>query len=413
MKANSTPTFWKWNEDKYPDLIVGNREGFLSLITHKPPENSPVFRGWNLVDSKWQNIKSIGYSTPHFADFDNDNRTDLMIGDSEGNLIFLKNGGVKEFLKNKDNNTLILSKNSLETKKKDSEESVAKINLEQPLVNSKKSVNEPFEPKFEFISNKFGDLELGRRSFPAFMDIDGDENIDLVVGNKSGELRYYRQKKVFENVNWSLETNSFLDYKEGKNSSPVFADLDGDDDLDLLVGNRQGSIHYWENKGNNDIAEFVYNPSPFIGVTGGINSVPAVIDLNSDGLNDILVGNLLGQLYKYNQFEINNGFRFKLDRRKYLNLDVGLGAIPVFADINNDNQPELIIGSDSGQLMCFKIKNIKQDEIEWELNTEYFKDLKFPVGGNPAFVDLDKDGDLDLIIGSEKGTLYYYRNTGY
>ncbi len=26
--------------------------------------------------------------------------------------------------------------------------------------------------------------------------------------------------------------------------------------------------------------------------------------------------------------------------------------------------------------------------------------------------DLDNDGDLDLIIGSEAGTLYYFRNTG-
>ena len=413
MKANSTPTFWDWNNDKFPDLIVGNREGFLSLITHSPPEKSPLFRGWNLENSKWQNIKSIGHSTPHFADFDRDNKTDLMMGDSHGNLIFLKNLGLKKLVKNKENKTLILIKNSLDTEKEEKEESFVKNDLEKPLKDLDNSIDEPFDPKFEFVSNMFEDLELGLRTVPAFMDIDGDDYLDLVVGNKSGELRYYRQNKVFDEIKWSLETNSFLNYKGRENSAPVFTDVDGDNDLDLLVGNRQGSVDYWENKGNFEIAEFVFNPSPLIGVTGGINSVPAIADLNSDGLNDLLIGNLLGQIYKYNRVDLSNGFRFRLEMRKYLNLDVGIGAIPIFADINNDNQPELIIGSDLGKLMSFKINNKKSGEIKWETTTEYFKDLNFPVGGHPVFVDLDKDGDLDMVIGSEEGTLHYYRNTGY
>jgi len=48
----------------------------------------------------------------------------------------------------------------------------------------------------------------------------------------------------------------------------------------------------------------------------------------------------------------------------------------------------------------------------WKPFEEYFKELRFPVGGNPVFADLDKDGDLDMIIGSEAGTLHYFRNEG-
>ena len=95
-----------------------------------------------------------------------------------------------------------------------------------------------------------------------------------------------------------------------------------------------------------------------------------------------------------------------------MNLDVGLGSVPVVADINNDQKSELIIGSDSGKIFSFQSNSENQGLKVWEPFEEYFKELEFPVGGNPVFADLDKDGDLDLIIGSEAGTLHYFRNEG-
>ena len=412
MKANSAPSFWRWNKDKYPDLFVGNREGIIKLITHLPPEKSQIFRGWTLESEEWQKIKSIGHSTPHFADFDGDNKTDFMMGDKQGNLIFWKNGGVKILENIDENNTLILKENSLEDESKIKKDSNNVPELDESRTAQENQLDESFDPKFELITDKYGDLEFGQRAFPAFMDIDGDQILDLIVGNKAGELRYYRQENSFSSTKWILETNNFLDYKGEKNSAPVFADLDGDNDLDLLVGNQKGSIKFWENKGSSDFPDFEYNPTPLIGVTGGRNSVPAVIDLNLDGFNDIIVGNLLGQLYKYIHLKKNNKTRFRLERRKYLNLDVGLGAVPKIADINNDKQPELIIGSDSGKIRSLKIISAKNSPLRWEPIADYFNDIKLPVGGNPVFVDLDSDGDLDLIVGSERGTLYYFRNTG-
>ena len=412
LKANAAPTFWKWNADEHPDLVVGGRAGFLSLLSHLPPERSPALRGWKLEAEHWQNISSIGYSTPHFADFDGDNKSDLMLGDEEGNLLFWKNNGVIKKEDTEEKSTLILTENMLEVEEEKEQQSETKIAFEKSVSEKDPEEKEPIDPKFEFVSAKYGNLELGRRAFPAFIDIDGDNILDLIVGNKAGELRYYRREQNSVDAEWTLESKHFLDYRGGKNSAPVFTDLDGDADLDLLVGNQQGSIQYWENKGNFEFANFVYNPTPFIGVTGGRNSVPAVIDLNGDGLNDLLVGNFLGQLYKYQRTGINKGNRFQLEIRKYLNLDVGLGAIPIIADLNNDQQPELIIGSDSGKMKSFELDPDATGSINWKASPEYFKELKLPVGANPVFVDLDNDGDLDLIIGSEAGTLYYFRNTG-
>ena len=80
-----------------------------------------------------------------------------------------------------------------------------------------------------------------------------------------------------------------------------------------------------------------------------------------------------------------------LERRKYLDLDVGLGSVPVIVDINNDQQSELIIGSDSGKIFSFQADSEIQSSKVWKPSEEYFKELKFPVGGNPVFADVDKD----------------------
>jgi len=415
MKASSAPTFWKWNGDKHPDLVVGGREGFLSLISHLPPESSPALGGWTLEAEHWQNIKAIGYSTPHFVDFEGDNKTDLLIGDVHGNLLYWKNGGLKKTIESKQESTLVLTENTLEDEEQDEENEQADstiIPVENTETEQDSKAIGPIEPSFEFVSSRYGNLELGRRAFPAFMDVDGDNNLDLIVGNSAGELRYYRRELGSGDELWTLESKHFLGYQGRNNSAPVFADLDADGDFDLLVGNQEGSIDYWENKGNSEIADFVYNPTQFIGVTGGRNSVPAVLDLNGDGRNDLLTGNFIGQLRKFDRIEQGNGFYFRLERRKYLNLDIGIGSVPKITDLNNDQQPDLIIGSDSGNIISFHPDPEKPGILSWKPSPEYSKQLNLPIGGNPEFVDLDTDGDLDLIVGSEEGTLYYFRNTG-
>ncbi len=69
----------------------------------------------------------------------------------------------------------------------------------------------------------------------------------------------------------------------------------------------------------------------------------------------------------------------------------------------------MIIGSDSGKVFFYR--NEKGNlQGNWKTIANYGKNLKFPRGSSPVAYDLDNDGDLDLISGSDNGYVVLFRN---
>ena len=151
MNGNSSPALWTWNSDDHPDLIVGGREGYLSLISHLPPKRLPALRGWNLESTHWQKIKSVGYSSPHFSDLNGDNKSDMLIGDEQGNLRYWINGGqIIKKEENQDTNKILIE-NTLEDEDQQVEHSDSANKLEKTESEQITLKNEPIEPIFEDI----------------------------------------------------------------------------------------------------------------------------------------------------------------------------------------------------------------------------------------------------------------------
>jgi hypothetical protein len=76
-------------------------------------------------------------------------------------------------------------------------------------------------------------------------------------------------------------------------SRPALGDLDGDGDLDLLAGSAAGTLRYFEHTGTAVATAFVERSgagNPFDGVDIGSNSAPALIDVEGDGDLDVVVG---------------------------------------------------------------------------------------------------------------------------
>ena len=123
------------------------------------------------------------------------------------------------------------------------------------------------------------------------------------VGGLRSSLRYYRCPTTDlcreEAPEWLTRLNVALRGSESEPTvsfDPTLADMDADGDLDLLVGLSSGEIAYAENRSRGETVHFELATPSLLGGSVGIQSSPAVADLNGDGLPDLLVGERNGNL---------------------------------------------------------------------------------------------------------------------
>ena len=155
----------------------------------------------------------------------------------------------------------------------------------------------PENPQFGVEINDAFDLpSLGYYiGFPEFADIDDDGDQDLFVGE------YYGNMVLFENIgtpeNPVFDTEQYNPFGLTPNvyyPVPSFADLDLDNDLDLLVNIYEGEFRYYENTGTAQSPEFALPlVNPFgLNITDSIVTLIDCVDLDGDGDYDIIGGGI-------------------------------------------------------------------------------------------------------------------------
>ena len=101
-------------------------------------------------------------------------------------------------------------------------------------------------------ANPFDGVNVGFSSAPSFADLDGDGDLDAVVGVVDGTLHYFENTGTALAPAFTARTgaaNPFNGVDVGYTGTPSFADLDGDGDLDAIVGASDGTLHYFTNTG--------------------------------------------------------------------------------------------------------------------------------------------------------------------
>ena len=200
-------------------------------------------------------------------------------------------------------------------------------------------------------------------SAPTFADVDGDGDLDAVVGESNGNLIYYENVGNATNPNYQAQTgsnNPFDGIDVGSLSTPILADVDGDGDLDAVVGESDGNLNYYENVGNatnpNYQAQTGSN-NPFNNIDVGSSSAPILADVDGDGDLDAVVGEFSGNLNYYENVgnATNPNYQAQTgSNNPFNNIDVGSSSAPTFADVNGDGVLDAVVGAGDGNLSYFE-----------------------------------------------------------
>jgi hypothetical protein len=138
-------------------------------------------------------------------------------------------------------------------------------------------------------------LSRGRNATPTLGDLDDDGDLDLVVGESAGTLEYFENVGTATEPRFELADDAYADIDVGRRSAPLLYDLDGDGDLDLLVGSESEGVRVFRNDGTPAEASFVDAGRLPIADFGF--AAIALGDLDGDGDDDVLLGGGRGGLW--------------------------------------------------------------------------------------------------------------------
>ena len=148
------------------------------------------------------------------------------------------------------------------------------------------------EPDFVLADTTLVKLTRGSNSTPALTDVDGDGDLDLFIGESSGELNFYRNVGTPEAPTFELVSDNFLAIDAGRRSFPAFADMDGDGDEDLLLGREAGGVLLYLREGGTGEPVFVEDPTFTLPLPN--YATPSVLDIDGDGDLDVFSGGISG-----------------------------------------------------------------------------------------------------------------------
>ncbi len=278
LNGQVSATLFDANGDGLKDLAVGTSDGLVKFFINIGSRHHPVFSGVHTYIPP--EIDVVDRAVPFAADVDGDGDEDLVLGNSRGQVILFENqglkGGVVRFKERQDYFQIRVPREKRKDKGKE-----------------------------------YSIIDVGRNSVPILFDWDGDGDLDLIVGSGDGKLRLFLNLGSRINPLWKevKENSPFQGIKVSKDAAPIIyrSYLRGEKILTLLVFNGSGkAAGYFFKDGKWVLSRLVASylrPWP----PEKDRAIPSVVDVNEDGVEDVLLGTASGTVHLIKNIPFKNG----------------------------------------------------------------------------------------------------------
>lgn len=360
-----------WDKDGHMDLVIGEEDGRVSLVrnTGAVSDGLPVFEAPAYFQQKAQHLKVGALATPSAVDWNGDGREDLIVGDTAGRINFVENLG-----------------GDAPTPRWAAPIRLSAAGTEiRHQAGSDGSIQGPAEAKWGY-------------TVPVAADWNHDGLPDILVNDIWGKVVWY------ENVGTRTEP-------ELAAARPIEVQWEG--------APPKPAWNWWDPRGDELVTQW--------------RTTPFVIDLNRDGLNDLVSLDHEGYLAFFERIETEHGLTLKPGQRIFIGesgssiFEGGNGkavAAPkgpirmnsaingqsgrrkfTMVDWTGDGKLDIVMNGTNVQLL----ENVGTDSEPWlfRLAGDISNGQLAGHTTAPTVVHWNESGTPELLIGAEDGHFYY------
>jgi hypothetical protein len=258
--------------------------------------------------------------------------------------------------------------------------------------------------------------------FVSSADLDGDGDNDVIMGDPYNGLLYYENTGTATSPTFAAPVISPFGLPGLGSFNAQFADMDNDGDLDVFVATANFvtyniTYNYHENTGTPTAPAFgAAVTSPFGLNTGSYDVLMTIGDIDNDGDLDLFIGQVYyNNIVYYQNTGTATAPAFGAGQTNPFGLSGGYyQSAPQLVDLDGDGDLDMLVAEYYG--------NFQYHENTGTAMTPAFALAQFnPFGLQApttqeyyvgiALADMDGDGDQDILMSGYDGALYYYEQT--